>query len=58
MAAPSVCVQEFKLAMSSPPVSMDPHFYNHFPTSTVSDHMLETLITMDPDSHVIPALAE
>ena len=50
--------QEFKLAMSSPPTSMDPHFYNLFPNLNVSDHVFETLITMDADSRVIPGLAE
>lgn len=29
--APPAAAQEFKLAMSSPPTSMDPHFYNLFP---------------------------
>lgn len=57
-ALPSASAQEFKLAMSSPPTSMDPHFYNLFPNLNVSDHIFETLVTMDPDSHVIPALAE
>lgn len=50
--------QEFKLAMSSPPTSMDPHFYNLFPNLNVSDHIFETLVAMDEDSHVIPGLAE
>jgi len=50
--------QEFRLAMSSPPTSMDPHFYNLFANLNVSDHMFETLVTMDPDSRIIPGLAE
>lgn len=54
----NVSAQEFKLAMSSPPTSLDPHFYNLFPNLNVSDHIFETLVTMDPDSRVIPALAE
>ncbi len=58
LAAPMASAQEFKLAMSSPPTSLDPHFYNLFPNLNVSDHMFETLVTMDPDSRVIPALAE
>ena len=56
--APTVSAQEFKLAMSSPPTSMDPHFYNLFPNLNVSDHIFEPLVTMDADSHVIPRLAE
>ncbi|MDP9108725.1 MAG: ABC transporter substrate-binding protein, partial [Pseudomonadota bacterium] len=57
LATPAMA-QEFKLAMSSPPTSMDPHFYNLFPNLNVSDHIFETLVVMDADSHVIPALAE
>ena len=56
--ASAVFAQEFKLAMSSPPTSMDPHFYNLFPNLNASDHVFETLVAMDSDSHVIPALAE
>jgi peptide/nickel transport system substrate-binding protein len=51
-------LQEFKLAMSSPPTSMDPHFYNVFSNLNVSDHMFETLVKMDADSHMVPGLAE
>lgn len=50
--------QELKLALSSPPTSMDPHFYNLFPNLNVSDHIFETLVAMDPDSRIIPRLAE
>jgi peptide/nickel transport system substrate-binding protein len=56
--SPSAFAQEFKLALSSPPTSMDPHFYNLFPNLNVSDHIFETLVKMDPDSRVVPALAE
>lgn len=56
--APSAMAQEFRLAMSSPPTSMDPHFYNLFPNLNVSDHIFETLVKMDPDSRVVPGLAE
>ncbi|WP_349769772.1 ABC transporter substrate-binding protein [Polaromonas sp.] len=56
--APVASAQEFKLAMSSPPTSLDPHFYNLFPNLNVSDHVFETLVTMDADSRVIPGLAE
>ncbi len=56
--APAALAQEFKLAMSSPPTSMDPHFYNLFPNLNVSDHIFETLVKMDPDSRVMPGLAE
>jgi peptide/nickel transport system substrate-binding protein len=50
--------QEFKLAMSSPPSSIDPHFFNLFSNINVSDHLFETLVKMDPDSKPVPGLAE
>lgn len=56
-AAPA-CAQEFRLALSSPPSSMDPHFYNLFPNLNVSDHIFETLVVMNEDSHVVPGLAQ
>ncbi|MCP3021556.1 ABC transporter substrate-binding protein [Cupriavidus basilensis] len=49
---------DFKLAMSSPPTSMDPHFYNLFSNINVSEHMFECLVKMDADSKIIPGLAE
>ena len=58
VAAPVATAQEFKLAMSSPPTSMDPHFYNLFANLNVSDHMFETLVQMDADSRIIAGLAE
>lgn len=54
----AVYAQEFRLGLSSPPTSMDPHFYNLFANLNVSDHIFEPLVTMDPDSKIIPALAE
>jgi len=56
--APHASAQDFKLAMSSPPTSLDPHFYNLFPNLNVSDHVFETMVKMDADSRVIPGLAE
>jgi peptide/nickel transport system substrate-binding protein len=50
--------QELKVAMSSPPNSMDPHFYNLFSNINVSEHIFESLIKMDADSRIIPSLAE
>ena len=55
---PGAFAQDFKLAMSSPPTSLDPHFYNLFPNLNVSDHMFETLVKMDADSRVVASLAE
>lgn len=53
-----VLAQEFSLALSSPPTTMDPHFYNLAANYNVSDHMFEPLVTMSPDMKVVPALAE
>ncbi len=55
---PLVFAQEFKLAMSSPPTTMDPQFYLLQANVNVSDHMFETLVAMDPDDRIVPALAE
>ena len=55
--APSAVAQEFKVAMSSPPNSMDPHFYNLFSNINVSEHVFESLIKMDADSRIVPSLA-
>ena len=43
LAAPVHAV-DLKIAMSSPPTSMDPHFYNLFSNINVSEHVFETLI--------------
>ena len=54
----SAQAQEFKLALSSPPASMDPHFYNLTSSINVSAHIFETLTKMDELSKPIPGLAE
>jgi peptide/nickel transport system substrate-binding protein len=56
--ATSAHAQEFKLAMSSPPTSLDPHFYNLTPNVNVARHMFETLVVPDADSRPTPGLAE
>ena len=57
-AASGVQAQEFKLALSAPPVSMDPHFYNLTSTINVSAHVFEALTKMDTFSKPTPGLAE
>ena len=54
----SAFAQEFKLALSSPPSSMDPHFFNLTPNVVASGHIFDRLVAMDADSKVVPALAE
>ena len=56
--ATPAAAQELRVAMSSPPNSMDPHFYNLFSNINVSEHIFESLIKMDADSRIIPSLAE
>ncbi|MGE0799750.1 MAG: ABC transporter substrate-binding protein [Lautropia sp.] len=57
LAAAPAQAQELRVAMSSPPNSMDPHFYNLFSNINVSEHVFESLIKMDADSRIIPSLA-
>ena len=56
-ASPQARAADLKIGMSSPPTSMDPHFYNLFSNINVSEHMFECLVKMDADSHIIPGLA-
>ena len=50
--------QEFKLALSAPPTSMDPHFYNLTSNINVYAHIFEALTKMDAFSKPGPGLAE
>lgn len=50
--------QDFKLAMSSPPTSMDPHFQNITTNANVIEHMFESLIRRDENGKFVPGLAE
>src|SRR3990167_3792753 len=50
--------QEFVLATSSPPSSLDPHFFNGGGNVNTAWHMFEGLTAMDADGRMIPALAE
>ncbi len=57
VSAPAMA-QDFKMAMSSPPTSMDPHFQNITTNSNVLEHMFESLVMRDPNGKLIPGLAE
>ena len=50
--------QDFKLAMSSPPTSMDPHFQNITTNANVIEHMFESLVKRDESGKFVPGLAE
>lgn len=55
--SPQALATDLRIGMSSPPTSMDPHFYNLFSNINVSEHMFECLVKMDADSHIVPGLA-
>ena len=57
-AAIGVNAQELRIGMSAEVTSMDPHFVNLFPNNNIAEHVFEKLITLDPDSRLIPGLAE
>jgi peptide/nickel transport system substrate-binding protein len=48
---------DFKVAVSGEITSMDPHYGNIFPNNNIMEQVFETLVTRDPDSHLIPGLA-
>ena len=50
--------QDFKVAMSSPPTSMDPHFQNITTNANVIEHMFEPLVMRTADGKLAPGLAE
>lgn len=50
--------QDLKIAMSSPPSSIDPHFQNLVPNTNISEHIFETLLNLDPNSRIEPGLAQ
>ena len=50
--------QDFKMAMSSPPTSMDPHFQNITTNANVIEHMFESLVKRDESGKFVPGLAE
>ncbi|UHS63657.1 ABC transporter substrate-binding protein [Agrobacterium vaccinii] len=56
--AANVWAEDLNLAYSSSATSMDPQFHNASQNIAVSRNMFETLTQMDPDSRIIPNLAE
>ena len=57
-AAVPALAQDFKMAMSSPPTSMDPHFQNITTNANVIEHMFEPLVKRDENGKFVPGLAE
>jgi peptide/nickel transport system substrate-binding protein len=48
---------ELSIGVSSDITSMDPHFVNLFANLNAGLHVFEPLVTLDPDSRLIPGLA-
>jgi peptide/nickel transport system substrate-binding protein len=58
LALGTAAAQELRIGMGAEVTSMDPHFVNLFPNNNIAEHIFEKLITLDPDSRLIPGLAE
>lgn len=58
LAPTPAAAQDFRVGMSSPPNSMDPHWHNLFSNINVSEHIFEALVKLDADSRIVPGLAE
>jgi peptide/nickel transport system substrate-binding protein len=56
--SPAAQSQELRIAMGADVTSMDPHYVNLFPNNNIAEHVFEKLITLDPDSRLIPGVAE
>src|SRR5689334_504679 len=57
VASAPATAQDLKIAVAADVTSIDPHFFNLFPNNNVAEHIFGKLVEMDPDSHMIPALA-
>ena len=49
---------ELRIALSSEPNSLDPHFHALAPNNNLNAHIFEALTRFDSDSRLVPALAE
>jgi peptide/nickel transport system substrate-binding protein len=58
LAAPlSVSAKELRMALSSEPSAMDPHFHNLTPNNALTSHVFERLVHFDAKQSLIPGLA-
>jgi len=58
LAAPlSASAQELRMALSSEPSAMDPHFHNLTPNNALTSHVFERLVHFDDKQALIPGLA-
>lgn len=49
---------DLRIALSSEPSSLDPHFHALAPNNNLAAHIFETLTRFDSDSRLVPSLAE
>ncbi len=49
---------DLRIALSSEPSSMDPHFHNLAANNNISAHVFETLTRFDADGRLLPGLAD
>lgn len=49
---------DLRVALSSSPTAMDPHFHNLGANLNVSQNIFDTLVRMDADSRLLPGLAD
>ncbi|MBC7779243.1 MAG: ABC transporter substrate-binding protein [Proteobacteria bacterium] len=57
-AQPANSISTLRLALSGDVTSLDPHFLNAAPNNTVARHLFESLVQVDADGRLQPALAE
>lgn len=57
LVSPLSIAQDFKLAMSGAPTSIDPHFYNGLVNVMTANHMYEQLVGVDSANKLVPKLA-
>jgi len=56
--APQSQAADLRLALSSSPSAMDPHYQNLGANQNISQNIFDSLVRMDPDSRIIPGLAD
>jgi peptide/nickel transport system substrate-binding protein len=56
--SPAAGAAALRLALSGDVTSLDPHFLNAAPNNTVARHVFESLVQVDADGQLQPALAE
>ena len=49
--------QELKIGLSSEPSSIDPHFHNLAPNTSMMGHIFDTIVEQDEQQRVVPRLA-